>query len=40
MFVQQNGDPGKFLQQCVELAPAMQTILTKPGEEFLFRRTA
>lgn len=40
MFVEQNGDPAKFLQHCAELAPAVQTVLTKPGEEFLFRRTA
>jgi L-ascorbate 6-phosphate lactonase len=40
MFVEQNGDPGQFLQRCAQLAPGVQAILMKPGEEFLFRRTA
>ena len=40
MFVEQNGDPGKFLQLCAELAPAVQAILMKPGEEFLLRHNS
>jgi L-ascorbate 6-phosphate lactonase len=40
MFVEQNGDPGKFLQACAERAPAVQAVLMKPGEEFLFRASA
>jgi L-ascorbate 6-phosphate lactonase len=40
MFVEQNGDPGKFLQSCAERAPASQAVLMKPGEELLFRASA
>jgi L-ascorbate 6-phosphate lactonase len=40
MFVEQNGDPRQFLQHCAQLAPAVQAILMKPGEEFLLRQTA
>ena len=40
MFVEQNGDPGKFIQFCAQFAPAVQAILMKPGEEFLFWRRA
>jgi len=36
MFVEQNGDPRRFLQRCKELAPATTALLLKPGEEFLF----
>jgi L-ascorbate 6-phosphate lactonase len=36
MFVEQNGDPATFLEQCKALAPQTRAVLTKPGEEFLF----
>jgi L-ascorbate 6-phosphate lactonase len=36
MFVEQNGDPGRFRQECGRLAPAVDVQLLKPGEEFLF----
>ena len=38
MFVEQNGDPGMFLERCKELAPQTRAVLMKPGEEFLFKR--
>lgn len=38
MFVQQNGDPGRFLQLCGQLAPSVQAMAMRPGEELLFRR--
>jgi L-ascorbate 6-phosphate lactonase len=38
MFVEQDGEPAKFLQHCALLAPTVQTKLLKPGEEFLFER--
>ncbi len=36
MFVEQNGEPGTFLDQCKELAPRTRAALIKPGEELLF----
>ncbi len=38
MFVEQNGEPGAFLDRCKELAPQNQTVLMKPGEELLFKK--
>jgi L-ascorbate 6-phosphate lactonase len=38
MFVEQNGDPGVFLERCKELAPQTQAVLMKPGEELLFKK--
>lgn len=38
MFVEQNGDPRGFLEQCATLAPSTKALLLKPGEEFLFRK--
>lgn len=40
MFVEQNGNPGQFLQECAELAPDTRALLLKPGEEFLFTKDA
>jgi L-ascorbate 6-phosphate lactonase len=40
MFVEQNGEPGKFMDRCKELAPATRTVLLKPGEEFLFEKAS
>lgn len=40
MFVEQNGNPGQFLQHCAELAPQTKALLLKPGEEFLFAKDA
>lgn len=40
MFVEQNGDPRRFLDLCSKLAPNTQAILMKPGEEFLFQKPA
>ena len=39
MFVEQNGDPQRFLKLCSELAPSTKAILLTPGEEFLFRKS-
>jgi L-ascorbate metabolism protein UlaG (beta-lactamase superfamily) len=38
MFVEQNGEPGVFLDRCKELAPQSQAVLMKPGEELLFKK--
>ncbi|HEX4486237.1 MAG TPA: MBL fold metallo-hydrolase [Terriglobales bacterium] len=38
MFVEQNGNPGTFLEECKTTAPNTRTVLTKPGEEFLFEK--
>jgi L-ascorbate 6-phosphate lactonase len=38
MFVEQNGDPGAFLEHCKELAPQTQALLMSPGEEFIFEK--
>jgi L-ascorbate 6-phosphate lactonase len=38
MFVEQNGEPGVFLEQCKELAPQTHAALMKPGEELIFER--
>jgi L-ascorbate 6-phosphate lactonase len=38
MFVEQNGEPGRFLDLCKEHAPQTQAVLIKPGEEFLFKK--
>ncbi len=40
MFVEQNGDPAKFLDGCSPLAPGITAMLMKPGEEHLFRKAA
>ena len=39
MFVEQNGNPGAFLEECKTTAPNTRTVLTKPGEAFLFEKT-
>lgn len=36
MFVEQNGDPGAFLELCKELVPRTRALLMSPGEEFIF----
>jgi L-ascorbate 6-phosphate lactonase len=38
MFVEQNGEPGRFLEECKTIAPKTRTVLTKPGAEFLFEK--
>jgi L-ascorbate 6-phosphate lactonase len=38
MFVEHNGEPGRYIEQCTQLVPAVKVMLTKPGEEFLFRK--
>ena len=38
MFVEHDGDPAGFLEDCSKLAPAVQSIVMKPGERILFRR--
>jgi len=38
MFVEQNGEPGAFLDGCKELAPETRAVLMKPGEELLFKK--
>jgi len=40
MFVEQNGDPRRFLQRCEELSPQTRALLVKPGEEFLFEKSS
>jgi L-ascorbate 6-phosphate lactonase len=40
MFIEQNGDPRRFLQLCSEKAPQTKAIVMKPGEEYLFEKTA
>jgi L-ascorbate 6-phosphate lactonase len=36
MFVEQNGEPATFLEECEKRAPKTRRVLSKPGEEFLF----
>ena len=38
MFVEHNGDPAGFLEDCSKLAPAVRSIVMKPGERFLFHK--
>jgi len=38
MFVEHNGDPAGFLEDCSKLAPGVQALVMKPGERFLFRK--
>lgn len=40
MFVEQNGEPAPFLEECERRAPRTRRILTRPGEEFLYERAA
>jgi L-ascorbate 6-phosphate lactonase len=40
MFIEQNGEPKNFLDHCSRLAPAVQAVLLKPGEEFLVQQKA
>lgn len=40
MFVEQNGQPGAFLEFCKELAPQTRTLLMSPGEQFIFEKQA
>ncbi len=40
MFVEQNGDPARFLDLCSRLASGTKTVLMRPGEEFLFQKPA
>jgi len=37
MFIEHNGDPASFLEQCAKVAPQVQAIVMKPGERYLFR---
>jgi L-ascorbate 6-phosphate lactonase len=39
MFVEQNGDPRRFLELCAAMASDTKTVLMKPGEEYLFQRS-
>lgn len=38
MFVEQNGDPETFVNECKQRVPQTRTVLTTPGEEFLYRK--
>lgn len=38
MFIEQNGDPGQFLDICSRLAPSTEAIVLKPGEEYIFEK--
>ncbi len=40
MFVEHDGDPGKFLKACSQLAPGVQALVMKPGEELVFCKSA
>jgi L-ascorbate 6-phosphate lactonase len=37
MFVEHNGDPSAFLEDCSKLAPGVRALVMKPGERLLFR---
>ena len=37
MFVEHNGDPAGFLEDCSKLAPGVEALVMKPGERFLFQ---
>lgn len=39
MFVEHDGDPDGFLQACAQLAPGVQALVMKPGEEFIFSKS-
>jgi L-ascorbate 6-phosphate lactonase len=38
MFVEHNGDPALFLDDCSKLAPGVRAVVMKPGERILFRK--
>ena len=38
MFVEQNGDPASFLEECKYLVPKTRAVIMKPGEELLFEK--
>lgn len=38
MFVEQNGEPGVFLERCAQLAPLVKAVVMKPGEEYVFEK--
>jgi L-ascorbate 6-phosphate lactonase len=38
MFVEHDGDPSGFIENCGKLAPGVQTLVMKPGERFLFHK--
>jgi L-ascorbate 6-phosphate lactonase len=38
MFVEHNGDPGSYLENCSKLAPGVKALVMKPGERCLFRK--
>ena len=38
MFVEHNGDPAGFLEDCSKLAPGVQALVMKPGERLLFQK--
>jgi len=40
MFVEQNGEPAAFLEECETRAPKTRRVLTRPGEEFLFEQSS
>lgn len=40
MFVEQNGNPGQFLELCAKNARNTKAILMKPGEEFIFDKNS
>jgi L-ascorbate 6-phosphate lactonase len=40
MFVEHNGDPASFLEDCSKVAPAVQAVVMKPGERLLFHKNS
>ena len=38
MFVEHDGDPAGFLEDCAKLAPGVQALVMKPGERFMFHK--
>lgn len=39
MFIEHNGDPAAFSQDCAKLAPDTEVLVMKPGERHVFRKS-
>jgi L-ascorbate metabolism protein UlaG (beta-lactamase superfamily) len=40
MFIEHDGDPARFLEECSQLASGVHALVMKPGEELLFSKHA
>jgi hypothetical protein len=40
MFIEQNGNPKQFLDECYILALQVKSVVLSPGEEYLFRKAS